>query len=107
MVTVPVWQAWCTLPGGVLTLGALLVRSGRERLAELLLADAEERLEEAEGERDRARDLAAALEAELADLDPCPMDVDALTARLHVVEGESLAGNTWLRYHHLTEGGGR
>jgi len=92
VIAVPVWQAWCTLIGGlgltVLTLGALLVRSGRERLAELLLADAEERLEVVRGERDRARDLAAALEAELAGLDPCPMDVDALTARLHLAERE-------------------
>jgi hypothetical protein len=93
MIAGQVGQVWCTLLGGlgltVLTLAALLVRSGRERLAELLLADAEERLEVVRGERDRARDLAAALEAELAcDPDPCPMDLDALTARLHLVEGE-------------------
>ena len=92
MVTIPTWQVWCTLLGGLgltaLTLAALLVRSGRARLAELLLADAEERLEVVRGERDRARDLAAALEAELAGLDPCPMDVDALTARLHLAERE-------------------
>lgn len=70
---------------------ALLTAWGMGRLGDI-------RLEEARGERDRARDLAAALEAELAELtgldcgcgcgDACLVDVDELIARLHAVEGE-------------------